>query len=403
VTGDRGARWRRIRRIGALATLLAFAAPAGALATYGSISGTVTEEKGGAPIQGISACAFALNGELLSEAEKEHAIGCAETDSAGAYTVSELVPESYAVYFSVGPSSSLNFLPRLYDEKSPTAEPTPVAVTAGATTPNIDAKLVPGGRISGRITSAATGAPLEHAVAFAFTSGSESEIGGIARANSNGEYAIGGLSSGTYAVLFIARGYAVQYYEHKLTRTEATPVTVTIPETTPNVDAAMTPAAEPMPGTEGPLAGPIPGTAGSSSPGGSPAPRLARPEGTLALLKRRIRVRTAGRVVIELGCAGRASCRAKVTLRARRRVRVKGRELTVSVVLGTSSVLSISGASRRAVSVPLNGAGRRLLREGDSVLHADLQIVTPGRTRDERVVLSASGARSAASDPRFTG
>jgi Carboxypeptidase regulatory-like domain len=394
----------------ALALLLALAsASAGAsfAETFGSISGVVNEASSGNPIAGIGVCAFSLNAELLSEPELEHAFGCETTDAAGAYTISELRPESYAVTFAAPSFSALNFIPQLYDGKPLSAEPTPVVVPAGGTASNIDAKLAPGGRISGRVTAAATGAPIEHAFAVALEGTAESErfaFAGAGRTDANGEYTINGLATGSYRVAFIASGYEVQAYDHKSSPAEATPIAVTAPELVTGIDGALLPETESSTPGEG-----LSGLEGEGLPGGpggtgrGEGPRSTRPEGKLSLVHTHIRVRGRALALVRLACAGRHLCRAKVTLSVRHAIRVKRHRRVVSETIGTSAVLSIHSARGVAAKVILNAAGRRLLRDHGGTIDAELTLVTPRRTREERVVLSATATGTRRSGSGLTG
>jgi hypothetical protein len=352
----------------------------------------------GNPIPEIRACAFSLNSELLSESELEHAVGCTMTDASGAYTISELRPEAYAVTFTTPVASSVNFIPQLYDGKPFSAEPTPVSVPAGGTATNINAKLAPGARIAGRVTAAATGAPIERAVALAIEGTGENEqLGGIARTNSNGEYAINGLATGSYQVLFVALGYEIQFFDHKASPTEATLVAATAPELTSGIDAALapesaTPPGEGLPGLGAPGGEDVSGAPGTKGPGGSGGPRVSRPEGRLSLLHSHISVGARGLALVRLACAGRHFCRAKVTLLVKRTIRSKRHRRVLAEAIGTSAVLSIRGARTDAARVSLNAAGRKLLQDHGGSIDAELTLVTPGRTREQRVVLSAAGA-----------
>lgn len=117
-------------------------------------------------------------------------------------------------------------------------------VKAGTTTSEINAELVLGGRIAGRVTDATTLAPIEGVLVCAF--GGEAELGGCAATSSNGEYVISGLPSGNeYKVEFDAFGpsteYKQQFYNDKSSASEAQPVTVIAPGTTSGINAALQP------------------------------------------------------------------------------------------------------------------------------------------------------------------
>ena len=376
-----------------MAGLLALIVPSAALAeTYGSISGTVSEASGGKPIAGIRVCAISTSLSLLNEAESEHAFGCAKTESSGTYTIAELRAETYDVRFAKPAASELNFVPQWFEGKLLESEAMPVTVTTGATTGKIDAKLEPGAEIGGRITVASTGTPIEHAIALAVRPLAEGryEAESFALGNANGEYVIRGVPSGPAIVAFLAPGYQAQVYNGRSTITEATVLSVTAPLLTSGIDAALVPA--PAEGIEVGGEGSPGGGAGTGSlPGSGGGSKQGTPEGTLSLLRKHIAVRASGRAVVQIACSGSSPCRAKLTLRARRRARVKGHEKVISVEIGTSTVLSIGASHKLEVSISLNALGRRLLRKAGGVLHAELTLVTAGHRQVQRVVLRAHG------------
>ena len=378
-----------------LAVLLACAAvlPGSARAeTFGSIAGVVTEGPSGNPLGGIRVCAISTNIELLTEAEAEHAFGCAKSEAGGAYAIGELRAENYIVHFEAPFGSGLNFVSQFYEGKLLEAEASPVGVAAGGTTSNIDAQLVAGARIAGKITDASTGTPLQNAIAIvARPVAGYYELVSAALANASGEYLALGIPSGEAVAAFIAPGYQVQFFNGKAKLAEATVLSLAAPELTTGIDAALVagPPPEGEPGEPGSGSGP-PGGSGGPAGGAPGITKATTPQGVLTLLHRHIAVHASGHAMVELGCGGHAACRAKVTLRARRWIRVKGRARLVSTEIGTSRVLSIGADGRQTVPISLSATGRRLLRERGGVLNAVLTLVTPGHKRQERVVLHAS-------------
>jgi hypothetical protein len=94
-----------------------------------------------------------------------------------------------------------------------------------------------------------------------------------------------------------------------------------------------------------------------------------------------------GDALVKIGCAGTASCRAKLTLKVRMAVRVKGRRTLRTVTIGTSAILSVGAGGRATAKIELDATGRRLLRTDHGRLDVDLALVTPGRKQDDSVVL----------------
>ncbi len=93
---------------------------------------------------------------------------------------------------------------------------TPVSVTVPATTSGIDFVLGPGQTISGTVTAAAGGAPIEDAF-VALTNSSGGYIGG-ANTDASGNFTTGAVPAGTYYANFFPNGttsgYVQQLYSH---------------------------------------------------------------------------------------------------------------------------------------------------------------------------------------------
>jgi hypothetical protein len=193
----------------------------------GQITGRVTSAAHGTPLQGVEV-----------SAEKSDGYGSALTNANGEYTISGLTNGSYIVTFS--PASGTNYLTQYYENKSTSGAANPVVVSAGSPA-TADAALVAGGEITGRVTSAAGGAPLSGAEVSAYDAAAEAY--GSASTNANGEYTIPGLPTGSYTVRFFPASesnYLVQYYAGTSIEADATPVSVTAgaaPKT--GIDAAL--------------------------------------------------------------------------------------------------------------------------------------------------------------------
>ena len=134
--------------------------PGVAAAQTGSISGTVTDAATGAPIAGVAVGVFTP--ELFGER------GNAVTNAAGVYTVSGLAPGQYII--GAFPSDDdLPYLDEAFDnipcpvecDEPEGLDATLVTVTSGATT-TINFALDKSGTITGTVTNAATGAPLQN-------------------------------------------------------------------------------------------------------------------------------------------------------------------------------------------------------------------------------------------------
>jgi Carboxypeptidase regulatory-like domain len=227
---------RRVSLAGVVVVLLALtlgAAPSARASELPQISGKVTAAGTDTALSGVEVCAYALGG---GEAHK-----CASTESNGEYAIYGLVAGSYAVEFS---DVTPGYVTQFYNDQTSPIQAQSVPVEVGTTKAGIDAELVLGGRIAGSVIDATTLAPIEGA----FVCASEGEVGpgACASTNSNGEYVISGLPSGNaYKVEFNAFGpsseYQQQFYNDKSSSSEAQPVTVTAPNITPGIDAALQP------------------------------------------------------------------------------------------------------------------------------------------------------------------
>ncbi len=72
------------------------------------------------------------------------------TNADGTYTISGLAAGDYRVQFSAPMGSDL--ITEYYSDTTNYSAATPVTVTAGNTTSDIDAQLATGGKITGRVT-----------------------------------------------------------------------------------------------------------------------------------------------------------------------------------------------------------------------------------------------------------
>ncbi|HEY5287546.1 MAG TPA: carboxypeptidase-like regulatory domain-containing protein [Solirubrobacteraceae bacterium] len=167
----------------------------------GQITGTITKAGGPQEIAGIEVCAFELS--EISFVDK-----CAVSDSKGSYTISGLAEGSYSVSFlskncQVTPCTTQNYITQYYNGVAFYSEATPVPVLANNITPGINAKMVEGGQVEGRVVSAAGGeVPLPNVFVCAE---SGSSFGNCVETNANGEYKIEGLPTSTsYTLSFNA-------------------------------------------------------------------------------------------------------------------------------------------------------------------------------------------------------
>ncbi len=203
-----------------------------ALSAGGQITGRVTAAAGGAALANVGVCAE----------DVKVGGGCATTNGAGEYTIQSLPSGTYSVEFSAFACGETGCVQQNYLEQSVGG----VSVTAGSTTPNIDATLAAGGQITGKVTAASHGEPLAKIEVCAEKTGGVEFFeffGNCATTHSGGEYTIQGLPSGSYDVKFI-RGfeggnYLPQYYKEEPSLEKAESVKVTAGVPTSSIDAAL--------------------------------------------------------------------------------------------------------------------------------------------------------------------
>ncbi len=172
----------------------------------GVISGTVTAAGTSAPLQG-SVQVYRQSGTTVTLVQG------ATANSSGAYSVAGLTTGSYFVVVS-----SSGFMREVYNgvnclsfcSTTEILSGTPVAVTNGVSTPNINIVLDSGASITGVISAASS--PLAFVSATAYRSGSTAGIN--ATTNSAGSYTFSGLSAGTYFVVTNTNGFANEVYNN---------------------------------------------------------------------------------------------------------------------------------------------------------------------------------------------
>lgn len=208
------------------------------LVSGAEISGTVTAA-GGGPIEGIEVCAWGETGGGYWP--------CTNTNASGAYDIGRLPASNYIVEFYV--RSSLPYVREFYDNQLDWGDAERVPVDVGEVVDEIDAELAEGGRIGGRVTSAASGAPLDEIVVCAYEA--LGFLYGCTESSPNGSYLLNRLATGSYKVSFsedsifeeegefFDDGYLSQFYAGATILAAARPVAVVAPGTTSGIDAAL--------------------------------------------------------------------------------------------------------------------------------------------------------------------
>ncbi len=203
-----------------------------ALAAAGQVTGRVTDAATHVGLGGVGVDVYDSSGNFLT---------AAATAADGTYAVSGLGSGSYRVGFQ--PASG-NYGPQFYNGKSSLASADPVAVSAGSTTSGIDAALLAGGRLTGKVTDAATNAGLGGVEVDVYDSSGDFLTG--ATTAGDGAYGVSGLGSGAYRVGFrpVGGNYLPQFYNGKSSLASADPVPVTAGSTTYAINAALVAAGQ---------------------------------------------------------------------------------------------------------------------------------------------------------------
>jgi hypothetical protein len=206
------------------------------LVVGGTIGGIVTSYSSGAPIAGVEVCAEPESLEGVTE--------CATTDAGGNYTVLGLTDGEYRVEFHPWETE---FISQSFDGEVGILQADPVAVRLGQPTPNVDASLLEGGRIGGRVTDARTGAPIAGIDACTFATLGREYLGEeCGRSNAAGRYLIRRVPAGVYTVHYFPpeaepAGYGPRDYTG-VCGNDTVAVTVAAGVLTDGIDSVLNPS-----------------------------------------------------------------------------------------------------------------------------------------------------------------
>jgi hypothetical protein len=207
-----------------------------ALAPGGRISGMVTNATTGDPVRNVEVELYTSTGTFVTST-----ITVPIGAYTGAYTIGSLPTGSYLVRTS----NLQGFVDQLYNGitcfNCSVTTGTPIAVTAGATT-TINFALVPGGRLSGAVTSLTTSTALGGITVQVYTS--TGAFLTSASTDAAGVYTTTGLPGGTYyARTFNSQGLIDQLYNGieclSCNVTAGTPIAVTVGATTRGINFAL--------------------------------------------------------------------------------------------------------------------------------------------------------------------
>ena len=192
----------------------------------GAIAGVVSDASTSAQLAGIEVCAYDVASEgLFGE--------CTVSSTGGRYLLGGLAPREYELEFSSPQNGSISYLSLLYEEGRP------VTVAADSIDVERNARLMAGGRLTGTVTSAAGGRPVQGDGACALDE--EQEVEACAPSTADGSYAITGLPAGSYKVAFYGAGlgFADQYYDEADTLATAETIALAAGQTVGGIDAQL--------------------------------------------------------------------------------------------------------------------------------------------------------------------
>lgn len=198
------------------------------------LTGTVTDAGTEEGVGGVEVCAY---GQIGFTEE------CVITGPFGDYSMPGLPSDEYVVEFF--PEASSGYLVQFYDHVGALSESSPVPVSVGEVRSGIDAALVPGSAVSGRVTLANGGTPLAGVLVCAERAASE-ELESCVKTTGDGSYSIDALASGSYVIAFseelgpeFADEFDTQYFDRATSFAAAAPVTLAAPETRSGVDGHL--------------------------------------------------------------------------------------------------------------------------------------------------------------------
>ncbi|WEK61158.1 MAG: carboxypeptidase-like regulatory domain-containing protein [Candidatus Microbacterium colombiense] len=196
-----------------------------------TISGTVTREDDGTPVEGV--------GVFISSAEGGFSFN-GYTDASGDYIVADLPVGEYVVRFAPD-GAAPDLVSEYWNAATDWSSAERISAVSGETVAGIDASLQLGGSISGSVTRESDGSPVEGTAVEVYpTDGSWGP--GLVWSQADGSFTSANLRAGEYTVRFDApagSGLTGEYWDDASDVADASTVTVVAGGNEADVDAAL--------------------------------------------------------------------------------------------------------------------------------------------------------------------
>jgi hypothetical protein len=202
------------------------------LAAGGAISGRVTDSTGTNGIANVSVQFYDLN---------QYWLNAVATDSDGYYTIYGMAAGTYKVQFTTEWASG-SYVGEWYNDKGSFSAADPVSVSVGVTTTAIDAQLVAGATVSGRVTDSSGTVGIANVDVQLVDPAYNHWLQGNSTDN-DGYYTIKGIAAGDYKIEFrtnnLPGNYAGEWYNDKGTFYSADILSITAGQTVTGIDAQL--------------------------------------------------------------------------------------------------------------------------------------------------------------------
>jgi hypothetical protein len=189
-----------------------------ALAPGGTLTGTVTAAAGGAPISGLFVGIFNSSGFFLTGAN---------TDGSGVYSTTLPTGTFYAAVINAPGWANQLYNGIACGASCNITSGTPISVTAGSTTGNINFSLLAGGNITGTVINGATMTGI-NGIQVQLYSSTGSSLSSV-NADANGVYTFSGLSTASYYVKTNGSGSFINQLYNGVTCVGTINITTTCP------------------------------------------------------------------------------------------------------------------------------------------------------------------------------